>query len=199
MRISTALLAVAAAALLATGCAKNREPAKNAIDQIEKSLADVREDAQKYAPDGLKGVDAQLARLKASFDAKEYENVTAGSPQLQKAVASLKSAVDAGKAQARAALAAAKSEWEALSAEVPKTIESIQQRVDTLSKSKRLPWGINKDEFEGAKSAFEAMKTTWADASAEARKGDAIEATSKGKTAKGMGESITEQLKIKQS
>lgn len=199
MRISSALLAVAAAALLVTGCAKNREPAKNAIDQIEKSLADVRDDAKRYAPEGLKGVDAQLARLKTSFENKEYEVVTAGSPALQKAVDSLKSAVDSGKAQARAAFAAAKSEWENLNAEVPKTIASIQERVDTLSKSKRLPWGINKDEFEGAKSAFESMKTTWADASAEAKKGDPVEATSKGKTAKGMGQSIAEQLKIKQS
>ena len=199
MRISHALMALAATALLVTGCAKNREPAKNAIDNIEKSLADVRDDAKKYAPEGLKGIETQLANLKASYDKKEYEVVAAGGPALQKAVDSLKSAVDSGKAQARAALAAAKSEWDALNAEVPKAIDTIQARVNELSKQKRLPWGINKDEFEGAKSAFESMKTTWADASAEARKGDAVEATSKGKTAKGMGESISDQLKIKQS
>lgn len=199
MRISSVLMALAATALLVTGCAKNREPATKAIDQIEKSLAEVKDDARKYAPDGLKGVEAQLARLKESLDKKEYETVVAGSPQLEKAVASLKSAVDAGKEQVRAMAAAAKSEWESLNAEVPKTIASIQERVDSLSKQKRLPWGINKDEFAGAKSAFESMKTTWADASAEAKKGDAVEATSKGKTAKGMGESIAEQLKIKQS
>jgi hypothetical protein len=199
MKVSSTLMALAAATLLVTGCAKNREPAKNALDSIEKSLADVRDEAGKYAPDGLKGVEAQLARLKSSYEAKEYEVVTAGGPQLEKAVASLKSAVDASKAQARSALAAAKSEWAALTEEVPKTIDSIQQRVDTLSKQKRLPFGINKEEFEGAKNAFESMKTTWADASAEAKKGDAVEATTKGKTAKGMGESIAEQLKIKQS
>ncbi len=199
MRISSALLAVAAAALLVTGCAKQREPATKALDQIEKSLAEVKEDAAKYAPDGLKGVEAQLARLKTSLDNKDYENVLAGSPQLEKAVDSLKSAVSSGKAQARAAFAAAKSEWDSLNAEVPKMVESIQTRVDALSKSKRLPWGINKDEFEGAKSAFESMKSTWADASAEAKKGDPVEATSKGKSAKGMGQEIIDQLKIKQS
>jgi hypothetical protein len=199
MRISNVLLAVAAAALLVTGCAKQREPATKALDQIEKSLAEVRDDAAKYAPDGLKGVESQFARLKTSLDNKDYENVLAGSPQLEKAVDSLKSAVSSGKAQARAAFAAAKSEWDSLAAEVPMMVTSIQERVDTLSKSKRLPWGINKDEFEGAKSAFESMKTTWADASAEAKKGDPAEATSKGKTAKGMGQQLFDQLKIKQS
>ncbi len=199
MRISNVLLAVAATALLVTGCAKQRAPATKALDQIEKSLAEVKEDAAKYAPDGLKGVEAQFVRLKTSLDNKDYENVLAGSPQLEKAVDSLKNAVSSGKAQARAAFAAAKSEWDGLAAEVPKMVTSIQERVNTLSKSKRLPWGINKDEFEGAKSAFESMKTTWADASEEARNGDPVDAASKGKTAKGMGQQLFDQLKIKQS
>ena len=199
MRISSVFMAVAAAAPLVTGCAKQRAPATKALDQIEKSLAEVKEDAARYAPDGLKGVESQLARLKSSLDNKDYENVLAGTPQLEKAVDSLKSAVSSGKAQARAALAAAKSEWNSLNAEVPQMVDSIQKRVDTLSKSKRLPFGIDKSEFEGAKSAFESMKSAWADAGAEAKKGDPVEATSKGKSAKGMGQQIIDQLKIKQS
>jgi HAMP domain-containing protein len=107
--------------------------------------------------------------------------------------------VASGKAQARSALAAARTEWEGLSADVSKQVESIQARIDELSKSKRLPWGIKKDEFEGSKSAFESMKTQWQEATAEYDKGDAIEASAKAKTAKGMGEQIYDQLKIKQT
>jgi hypothetical protein len=197
MKISHVMLAVLAAASLMTGCARQRGPANEALDKIQAELKDVREDAQKYAPDGLKGVEAQYDRLKASFEAKEYENVLAGAPALQKAVGSLKDAVTSGKAQARSALAAAKTEWEALNAEVPRMVETIQARVDELSAKKRLPFGINKDEFEGSKSAFESMKAAWNDAAAEAQKGDAVEATAKGKSAKGMGQQIIDQLKIK--
>src|SRR5690242_8933175 len=96
------LLALAAAVLMVTGCSQNRAPANKALDNIEASLKDVRDDAAKYAPAGLKGVDAQLARLKASYDHKDYQDVLAGAPQLQKAVDSLKSAVAASKAQAHA-------------------------------------------------------------------------------------------------
>jgi hypothetical protein len=159
----------------------------------------VKDDAARYAPDGLKGVQAQYDRLKASYDDKQYGDVLAGAPQLQKAVDSLKSAVEASKAQARAAVAAAKTEWEGLNAEVPKMVDTIQERVDKLSKSKRLPFGINKDEFEGSKSAFESMKSTWAEATSEASKGDVVEAANKGKSAKGMGQELMDQLKIKQS
>ena len=199
MKVSQMLLALAAATVLVTGCAKQRAPAHDALEKIEKSLADVKADAAKYAPDGLKGVETQYERLKASFEAKEYDNVLAGTPALEKAVGSLQDAVASGKAQARAALAAAKTEWEGLSSDVSKQVESIQARIDELSKSKRLPWGIKKEEFEGSKSAFESMKTQWQEATAEYNKGDAIKASAKAKTAKGMGDQIYDQLKIKQT
>jgi len=199
MKVSQMLLALAAATVLVTGCAKQRAPAHDALEKIEKSLADVKTDAAKYAPDGLKGVETQYERLKASFEAKEYDNVLAGTPALEKAVGSLKDAVASGKEQARSALAAAKTEWEGLSADVSRQVESIQARIDELSKAKRLPWGIKKDEFEGSKSAFESMKTQWQEATAEYNKGDAIEASAKAKTAKGMGDQIYDQLKIKQT
>ena len=199
MRTSRMLLAFAAASLLVAGCARQKEPANDALEKIEKSLAEVKADAAKYAPEGLKGVEAQYERLKASFDAKEYENVIAGTPALEKAVGSLRDAVASGKAHAKAALAAAKSEWEGLSVDVAKQVESIQARIDELSKARRLPFGINKDEFEGSKSAFESMKAQWQEATSEFEKGDAIEASAKAKTAKGMGDQIYEQLKIKQT
>lgn len=199
MKVSQMLLALAAATVLVTGCAKQRAPAHDALERIEKSLADVKTDAAKYAPDGLKGVETQYERLKASFEAKEYDNVLAGTPALEKAVGSLQDAVASGKAQARSALAAAKTEWEGLSADVSRQVESIQARIDELSKSKRLPWGIKKEEFEGSKSAFESMKTQWQEATAEFNKGDAIEARAKAMTAKGMGDQIFDQLKIKQT
>jgi predicted nucleic acid-binding Zn-ribbon protein len=199
MRMNHLVLAVAAAAMLAAGCARQKGPANDALEKIETSLAEVRDEAARHAPDGLKGVEAQLQRLKQSYEAKDYENVLAGTPQLEKAVGSLKNAVEASKAQARSALAAAKSEWEGLSANVQKTIDDIQTRVDTLSKAKRLPFGLSKDEFEGAKSAFESMKTQWAEATAEFKKGDAVEATSKGKTVQGMGEELVERLDVKRT
>lgn len=199
MKVSKFVLVLAAATVFAAGCAKQRDPAHDALEKIEKSFDDVKADAAKYAPDGLKGVESQLANLKQSFDDKNYDNVLAGTPQLEKAVNSLRLAVDSGKAQTRAALAAAKTEWEGLSADVSKQVDTIQARIDELSKSKRLPWGIKKDELEGSKSAFESMKAQWQEATAEAKKGDAIEANAKAKTAKGMGEQIFDQLKIKQT
>jgi len=197
MKFRYVLPALAAVAMLASGCAQQRGPANKALETVEESLKNVRADAEKYAPEGLKSVDAQLKNLKQSFDDKHYDNVLAGAPALQKAVDSLAAAVNSGKEQHRAAVAAAKTEWEGLNAEVPKMVDAIQARLDELAKKKHLPFGVSKDEFEGAKAGLESIKTAWADAKSEYDKGDAVEATSKAKTAKGMAIEVKEKLKIK--
>jgi hypothetical protein len=197
MKFRVLLPALAVVAMIASGCAQQRGPANKALESVEDSLKNIRDDAQKYAPEGLKAVEAQVANLKDSFDKKQYDNVLAGTPALQKAVESLSAAVNSGKAQARSATAAAKTEWEGLNAEVPKMVDAIQARVDELSKKKHLPFGVSKDEFEGAKAGLDSIKTAWADAKSEFNKGDAVEATSKAKTVKGMAIEVKEKLKIK--
>jgi hypothetical protein len=199
MRIPNIFLALAAATLLATGCSQQRAPATKALANIEASLKDVKDDAAKYAPDGLKGVESQFARLKESLDKKEYGNVLAGTPQLEKAVDSLKDAVTAGKSQAKAAAAAARTEWANLSAEVSKTVETIQARVNTLSKAKHLPFGVSKHEFEGSKTVLESMKSLWAEAGRDFNSGNEVEATNKAKTVQGMGAEVIDKLKIKKA
>jgi outer membrane murein-binding lipoprotein Lpp len=197
MRRINILLAVVAATLIAGGCSQQKTNATKVLDAVDNSLADIKDDAARYAPDGLKGVQSQLDRLQASLKNKDYDDVIAGAPQLNKAVDSLRAAVKSGKEHARAATASAKNEWQSLSVEVPKLVDSIQSRVDELSKKKRLPMGVSKDEFEGAKTSLASMKSMWAEASDEFKSGKQVEAAQKAKTVKGMGEELRDQLKIK--
>jgi hypothetical protein len=197
-RLANVFLALAATALFATGCAQQKAPATKALASIEASLAEVRDDAAKYAPDGLKGVESQVERLKESLDKKEYDNVLAGTPALDKAVASLKDAVAAGKKHAAAALAAAKSEWSTLNTEVPKMVENIQTRVDELSK-KKFHIKVSKEELESAKSGLEWMKTEWAEATAASNSGKQIAATEKARAVKAKGEEVQKTLGIKEA
>ena len=198
MRFNNLFLALAATTLIATGCAQQKAPATKALAAIEASLAEVRDDAAKYAPEGLKGVDSQIARLKESLDRKEYDNVLAGTPQLDKAVASLKDAVASGKKHAAQALAAAKTEWESLNTEVPHMVESIQTRVDELSK-KKIRFRVSKEELESAKSGLEWMKTEWAEATAASNSGKQITAAEKARAVKAKGEEVQKTLGMKEA
>jgi hypothetical protein len=192
------ILSVCAAALLMAGCAKNQHAAKEAVDNIEKSLADVRADAERYAPDGLKAIDSQVARFKADIEAKNFDDVVAGKPALEKAVASLKDAVATGKEHARQALAVAKTEWESLSVEVPKMVETLDARVAELDK-KKLFRGVKKEDFEGAKQTLASMKSTWQEAVDASKDGKTVSAADKAKSAKSMGDSLYETLEIKKT
>jgi len=190
------LLAACAATLLFSGCAKHQMEAKKDIDKIEDSLKDIRADAERYAPDGLKSVESQLARFKADADAKNYDDVVAGSPQLQKAVDSLKAAIAVGKKHATEAAAVAKTEWESLNATVPDMVQKIDARVAELDKRKMFR-GIKKEDFENAKSTFSTMKTTWAEAEQDAKAGKTVRAADKGKSAKELGDQLCKTLDIK--
>jgi hypothetical protein len=199
MRISSLMLALCASALLITGgCAKNQMAAKKSVDKIEESLKDVRADAERYAPEGLKSIDSQVARFKADIDAKNYDDVVAGTPSLEKAVDSLKDAVALGKKHAAQALEVAKTEWTALSEEVPKMVETIDKRVAELDKKKMFR-GIKKEDFESAKATFASMKSTWAEASTDHSAGKPVAATTKAKSAKSMGDQLYETLDIKKT
>ena len=199
MRRYTVLLPIIAAALFATGCSQQKQNATKVLEGVEMKLAEVKADAERYAPQGLKGIESQLERMHASIKNEEYDDVIAGAPALNKAVDSLKNAVESGKEQARTALAAAKTEWQALSAEVPRMVDDIQARVDELSKQKRLPWGLNKDEFAEAKSDFETMKAQWTEASSDYQSGKQTQAVEKARVAKEMNEDIRTQLKMKKA
>ena len=192
------LLSAFTAVLLVSGCAKNQMEAKKDVDKIEDSLKDIRADAERYAADGLKSVDAQVARFKADIDAKNYDDVVAGTPQLEKAVDSLKAAISSGKKHAAEAAAVAKTEWESLNATVPGMVEKIDARVAELDKRKMFR-GIKKEDFENAKTTFSTMKTTWAEAEEDAKAGKTVRAADKGKSAKELGDQLCETLDIKKS
>ncbi|HEY6124987.1 MAG TPA: hypothetical protein VIV63_10055 [Steroidobacteraceae bacterium] len=188
--LTSLVAAMAATTILATGCASQEEPAAQAVIAAEASLAEVRVDAAKFAPEELKAAEAKLAKLKSELAKDDYKDVLAGSSQLTQEVATLKEVVVSKQTQA----AAATHEWESLSAEVPKMVEAIQSRVDTLSGSRKLPADVNKEAFEAAKSALASMKSMWAEASAAFDAGNAVVAADKGRLVQAKGEEVLGQL-----
>jgi DNA repair exonuclease SbcCD ATPase subunit len=190
MHLFKALVAIAATAVLFTGCASNEAPARQALAAAEASLAEIRVDAAKYAPEDLKAAETRLARIKEDLAKQEYKDVLGGSTQLTKETATLKETVVSKQTQS----VAATNEWESLSEEVPKMVEAIESRVDTLSGSRKLPADVDKAAVESAKSALESMKSQWAEASAAFNAGNAIEAADKARMVQARGEKVIDLL-----
>jgi hypothetical protein len=177
-KLSLWLLAAFVAALVMS-CANQKAPAEQAIAGAETSLAAVRDAAQKYAPDQLQAVEDQLKGLKDSLAKGDYRGVLTGAPTVNSAITSLKEAAETKKAEAEAALARAKDAWGPASADVPKMVEALAKRVETLSKSHRLPKGVTKEGLASAKSGLDALKSQWGEATSAAASGDYTTAMNK--------------------
>lgn len=194
MRAIKMLAAIAAAAILITGCANQKEPAEKAVSQVEASLSQFKDDAEKYAADELRGVEESIAKLKGELAAKNYKAVVMQTPNVASTVAALKDTVAKKKADAEQILAAAQQEWTDLSASVPEMVTKLQAKVDSLTKSRKLPKGVDKAGFEAAKADFEAVKSSWAEASAEFSSGMVADAVRRARAAKAKGEELIQKL-----
>lgn len=197
MKKHSVFLLAALAAVLLVGCNTQKGPAEQALASAQAALDAVRDDAQKYAPEQLGGVEAKLSDMKGAFQQGNYAGVLAAAPGLTTSIASLKDAAAAKKVEAEQALAKAKDEWGPASAAVPKMVEEIARRVETLSRTKKLPRGVTKDSLAAAKSAVDSMKSSWADAANASSSGDYTTAMAKAEAVKSKAAEIMKSLDMK--
>ena len=161
------------AAVLLAGCANQMEPAKKAIADIEAAIAAAGPDAAQYIPDQLQAVTSEVASLKAKFDQKDYKGVLAAAPALLTQAQGLSAAAGAAKEAAQAAaLQAMNAEWGTLSADIPAQLAAVTSRVGILSKSKKLPAGLDAAAFDAARSGTDEATALWSQATAAQASGN---------------------------
>jgi hypothetical protein len=190
MRSMSILAAAAATAVLLTACANQKEPAESAVAKVEASLAELKSDAATYAADEFKDVEKAVGRLKAKLTEQDFGGALQGAPAVASTIASLKATVAQRKADAAELIATAQQEWTELSASMPTLVDSLQKRVDSLSRSSRLPQGMDKAAFEAAKAEFLKVKASWTEASAKFGQGMAADAVRSARAAKAKGEHL---------
>jgi len=192
-KLSVALLA-ALAAIALISCANQKAPAEQAVAGATAALAAVHDSAQKYAPEHLQAVEAQVNALKDSLARGDYQGVLSQAPAVMSAINGLKDATAAKQAAAEAAAAKAKDAWAAASAEIPKMIAAISSRIAILSKSHHLPKGVTKASLNTAKAGLDTLKSTWGDATSAAGAADYTTAMAKADVAKGQATQLMHSL-----
>jgi hypothetical protein len=197
MRSAKLFAILAAASLALAACANQKEPAERTFAKVESSLAEFHADAEKYASEELKDVDADVANMRKNLANQDYGAVVMNAPAVSGSIATLKQTVAQRKADAEQINAAAQTEWNDLSASVPKAVDTLQARVDQLSKTHKLPKGLDKAGFDAAKADFETMKTQWTQASAEFAEGKVADAVRMGRGIKSQSEDLMTRLEAK--
>src|SRR3954469_3151602 len=192
MKIHQAVLPLLAATAIISGC-ESRGSAQVIIGQADASVEKVRPDASVSAPEQLKTVDATLAHMKQNFNEREYKAVKQELPQLNAQFKTLVEAVSAKQSENAAII----QEWSTLNNEVPKTVEEVQARVDSL-KPDALPKGVTPDELATAKKELEAAKVTWDEATKAANQGNPGEARDKARLVQSKMEELKDSLEMKE-
>jgi hypothetical protein len=162
-------IALILAAFVVAGCANKMAPAQKAIADIEAAVTAAGEDATKYVPDQVQAVNDQLANLKAMFDKKDYKGVLAAAPAVLTQAQGLTAAAAAKKTETMDMYA---GEWTNLASSVPQAVAAIQSRVDILSKSKKLPAGMDAATLDNVKTSLAEANSTWAQATQAQAAGD---------------------------
>jgi hypothetical protein len=188
MRIYQAFLPLVAATLLMTGCG-DKEPATSAVAQAEAAIEKLRPDAAQFSAPELQVAETTLASMKANLAKEDYRAVVSEVPKFNTEMRTLKESIVSKQTLA----VADQREWESLNQEVPKTVEALQVRVDTLAGGK-LPKDITKETFDTAKAELETIKATWAQATAAASAGNTTEAATRGRTVQAKAEELKSQL-----
>jgi hypothetical protein len=166
------------------------EPAKNALDNINSILKAVSADAQKYVPEQFAQAQSKAAALTASFEKKDYTAVIAGAPAVLAEANGLAGAAAAKRDEMVKALG---NEWRSLAASVPQSLSAVQSRIDDLTKTKRVPKGV---DLAGAKSGLADATSAWDKAQEAFKSGNPADAVTAGKDAQGKIASAAAALKL---
>jgi hypothetical protein len=187
--IFCALLGIA---WLAAGCGNAQKEATDAaINAAQSAINAAQAEAAKYVPDQLQAAQTALQTAKDALAKGDYQSA-------------LSAAQDAAsKAKDLAAAAAAKKEewakqWTDLSASMPKSLDEVKAKLNAYSHGAHMPAGMDKTKLNDAKSQFEQLKQTWADATSSATQGNLADAMKKASDAKDVLAKLKELLGIKQ-
>ncbi len=187
--LRSAWLPLVCGAFLLAACADYETPAKESLAKVEASLKNVARDAEKYAPEELKTLQDELAAAKSDFDKGDYEKALLGARSLAAKVPEL--ATTAGKKRGEV-MKQLTEDWQRLSTELPKTLDSIGTRIAKLAKSKKPPAG-----FDQAKTDFDAAKQSLTDATKASAAGNLEEAVTLAKSVEEKAKAIMATLGMK--
>jgi uncharacterized phage infection (PIP) family protein YhgE len=177
MKSFAAITLVLFCLVLVAGCATDKGPAEVAIRAAEEAVKSVKTEAAKYVPDDLKKVEDALKAAKENFSKGDYKAALDGAKDL------------AAKAKDLAAAAAAKKDeltksWEELSAGIPKATDELKARIDSLSKAKKLPAGVDKSMLDAAKAGYDEAVNAAGEATEAFKAGNIADAVAKAKAIK---------------
>jgi uncharacterized protein YoxC len=171
MKKVLALVAGLTLALFVTACGDGgKAVADAAIQAAEAAFAEVQSDALAYVPDQAKSVQDAITAVKDAFGKGNFQAALTDAQALTAKITELKDAAAAKKAELN-------TTWQTWAGGLPAVVTSIQAKMDEYGK--KLPKGMTKEVYEGAKTSFGTVTQGWAAAEEAFKGGNLVDAVAK--------------------
>lgn len=148
-----------------------------AMATLQSSYEAVKKDAEQYLPEQADLIDEAIAKVKRTIEQGEYRRAAREAQELTGKVSELGAVLGAKKA----ALVKA---WDGVAASLPGAVDSLQTKIDELSKTTQLPAGVTKEAVEAARAAMPALTALWEEAKAAFASADLSGALAKAQAAR---------------
>jgi hypothetical protein len=192
MKTKTMTVLMGTIGLMVLGaCSSQKEPATQAVANLETSLAAVKADGERFASDASASVERKVDELRAALDKKDYKTVVARAPEVEKDISALRENVAVKRKELEEANARATETWNGFSAEMPRYLDTLQKRVDALAKRAR-----NKAPSEDS-LLLANIRNLWADAGNLFSTGKPVEATARAEEARAKAQELAQKINAK--
>jgi len=166
-----------AAVFVLSGCSGAKKAAEGALKTAEQAVNDAKAEAEKVVPEQINTLEAALNSVKDKFAKGDYKGALADAQAIP---SKAKEVLDAAKAKKEEFT----KTWTNLSEGLPKMIDAIKNRVDILSKSKKLPANLTAEKFTEAKSMLTETLKDWGVSQESFKGGNLAEAVTKANSVK---------------
>jgi len=166
-----------AAVFMLSACSGAKKAAEEALKTAEQAVNGAKAEAEKVVPEQVNTLEAALNSVKDKFAKSDYKGALADAQAIP---SKAKEVLDAAKAKKEEFT----KTWTNLSEGVPKMIDAIKNRVDILSKSKKLPANLTAEKFSEAKSMLTEAMNDWGVSQESFKGGSLAEAVTKANSVK---------------
>jgi uncharacterized membrane protein YukC len=159
------------------GCSISKEPAEKAIKSAETAFNAVKEETLRYAPVETRDVEKAILAAKDKYDRNEYDAAFKAATALPDRINQLVTLAATRKAEWV-------KNWEAISKDLSTMMDTLQARIEELSKRKKLPPGIDKAKLDEARAAQAVITQMWTEAKNTYAAGQLSDAVTRAKGAR---------------
>jgi hypothetical protein len=184
---STVALAVAGLLFAAAGC--NKGPAEAALKAADRALEAAKPELEKYTPGEFATLATAAKDARAQFEAGHYTEALKAAQGLPSRVQDALAAATTKKDELAMA-------WAAMAERIPAAVGSLTRRVDEITRSQKLPAGMDAAGLATTKHDLDLLRQGWESAQKAFRDGEVPQAVDAARGVENQAETLAAAIGV---